>query len=118
MGSFEELDPFAHLSRLGDLTKKESKTFGFSLTIKVSFDKSDTDNDSFPGVGITLSSSKISYPHLYWITYFREGSILKINKKGWIPILFDTITDTKGPPYIFFALHRELLVGLWSCNNF
>jgi hypothetical protein len=49
--------------------------------MKVSFDKSDTDNDSFPGVGITLSSSKISYPHLYWITYFREGSTFKINEK-------------------------------------
>jgi hypothetical protein len=35
MGSFEEFDPFAYLSRLGDFTKKESKTFGFSLTIKV-----------------------------------------------------------------------------------
>jgi hypothetical protein len=34
MGSSEDLDPFAHLSRLGDLTKKESKAFGFSLTIK------------------------------------------------------------------------------------
>src|SRR4030043_1475714 len=100
MGSFEKFHPFAHLSRLGDLTKKESKTFGFSLTIKVSFDKSDADNDSFPGVGIPLSSSKISYPHLYRITYFREGSTLKMNKKGWIPILFDTITDTKGPPFI------------------
>ena len=43
MGSFAELDPFAHLSRLGDLTKEESKTFGFSLTIKVHFDQSDTD---------------------------------------------------------------------------
>jgi hypothetical protein len=34
MGSSEELDPFAPLSRLGDLTQKESKAFGFSLTIK------------------------------------------------------------------------------------
>ena len=32
MGSFAELDPFAHLSRLADLTKKESKAFGFSVT--------------------------------------------------------------------------------------
>jgi acyl-CoA synthetase (AMP-forming)/AMP-acid ligase II len=60
-------------------------------------------------VGITLSSSKFSYPHPYRITYFREGSTLKINEKGWVPILFDTITDTNGPPYIFFSLRRELL---------
>jgi len=61
-------------------------------------------------MGMTLSSSKISYPHLYQITYLREGLTLKINEKGWTPILFDTITDTKGSAYIFFVLHRELLV--------
>jgi len=60
-------------------------------------------------MGITLSSSKISYPHPYRITYFRGGSTLKMNEKGWVPILFDTITDTKDSPYIFFVLHRELL---------
>jgi hypothetical protein len=52
--------------------------------MKVSFDKSDTDNDSFPGAGITLSSSKISYPPPYRITYFREGLTLEINEKEWI----------------------------------
>ncbi len=103
MGSFAELDPFAHLSRLGDLTKKESKTFGFSLTIKVSFDKRDTAMDSFPGVGTDCSILfKISFPSLYQINLFWEGSIVKINEKGWIPILFDTTTETKGTPYIFF----------------
>jgi len=28
-------------------------------------------------------------------------------KKDGFP--YDTITDTNGPPYIFFSLHRELL---------
>lgn len=111
MGSFEEFDPFAHLSRLGDLTKKKPKTFGFSLTMKVSFDKSDTDNDSFPRVGIPLSSSKISYPHLYWITYFREGSILKINKKDGFPFYSTPQLKLRVPSIFFFMLHRELLAG-------
>jgi hypothetical protein len=62
-------------------------------------------------MGITLSSFRISYPHPYRITYFRERSTLKINEKGWVPILSDTITDTKGSLYIFFVLHRELLVA-------
>ena len=55
-----------------------------------------------------LSSSNISYPPLYRITYFREGSTLKINEKGWAPILFDIITDTKGPPYIFFRVSPRI----------
>jgi len=32
MGSSEELDPFAYLSELGDLIKKASQAFGFSVT--------------------------------------------------------------------------------------
>jgi len=76
----------------------------------VPFDKSDMDiMRAFQGVGITLSSSKISYPHLYRITYFRGSSTVKIDEKGRVPILLDTITYTKGSPYIFFMLHRELL---------
>ena len=71
MGSFADLDPFAHLSRLGDLTKKEFKTFGFSLIIRVSFDKRDTAMDSFPGVGTDYSILfKISFPPLCQINLF------------------------------------------------
>lgn len=36
-----------------------------------------------------------------------------MNEKGWVPILFDTITDTKDSPYIFFVLHRELLGSVY-----
>ena len=51
------------------------------------------------------------YPHPYRITYFREGSTLKINEKGWVPILFDNITDTKGPPYYFFHASPRIAVS-------
>ena len=60
-------------------------------------------------MGITLSSSRLSYPHPYRITYSREGPTVKIDEEEWVPILLDTITDTNGSPYIFFVLHRELL---------
>jgi hypothetical protein len=108
MGSFEDLHSFADLSRLGDLIKKESKAFGLSLKIKCLLIKAIGQDESFPGVGMPLSSSNISYPHLYQITYFWEGSALKINEKRWAPILFDTITDTKGPPYIFFRASARI----------
>ena len=72
---------------------------------------------AFQGRGITLSSSRLSYPHPYRITYFREGPTVKIDEEGWVPILLDTITDTNGSPYIFFVLHRELLEKLKTHRN-
>jgi hypothetical protein len=44
------------------------------------------------------------YRHSYRITYFRGGSTFKMDEKGWGPILFGTITDTKDAHYIFSCL--------------
>ena len=111
MGSFAEFDVFAHLSRLGDFTKKESKTFGFPLTIEMLFNKSDTEIlKTFQG-GLLYPLSQ-SLMLIFTRSYFRKSLTIEIDEKGSVPILFDTITDTKESPLYFFRASPRIAAML------
>ena len=112
MGSFAEFDVFAHLSRLGDFTKKESKTFGFSLTIEMPFDKRDTEIlKAFQGWGLLYTLSQFLML-IFTRSYFRKSLTIEIDEKGSVPILFDTITDTKESPLYFFRASPRIAAML------
>jgi hypothetical protein len=120
MGSFAELDPYTHLSRLGDFIKKASQTFGFS--VRGSFLSKTARlvvRDFKRWNRINLSSFEISYlvesslrPDLHPVTHFMECSTTKDGTGNCLADI-STIMDAKEfALLLFFMLHRELLLGV------